>query len=433
MIYSSFEKKNYLVIKMSEEKIMNRWLVVIGAVLIQLALGAIYAWSVFTTPLVAAPYSWTKTQTQIVFSVGLATFALVMVAAGQKILPKLGTQKLAMLGGIVLGLGYLLAGLVDVSVASLVILVGFIGGAGIGLAYVVPIGVGMKWFPDKKGMITGLAVAGFGFGATIWVYLGKYLVAETSLKTTFIVFGVIFLVMVLVGGFFMVNPPEGYLPEGYTPPTVTIDGTKEDFSMEPSQMVKTPQYIMILLTFVFSAMSGLMTIGLAKLYPKEAMIANGIGVDEAEAAATLSIAVFYSLMNGIGRITWGTISDKLGVKKSIFLMCIIQGITMIAFTWMASTPATLYLGMSIIGFNFGGNFALFPGMTASIFGKEKVSANYGWVFLAYGIAGIVGPLMGGAFGDASLFSVAFILSGILTLGSAVIISLVKPIEQAKSE
>jgi len=202
-------------------------------VLIQLALGAIYAWSVFTPKLVEA--GWSKAQTQGVFSTGLFFFAIVMVIAG-RIMPKIGPRKLAISGGFVLGSGYLLAGLFGgTSFISLLIFIGMIGGAGIGLAYVVPIAVGMKWFPDKKGLITGLAVAGFGFGATLWVKLaGSWgdLIGLYGLSTTFTALGAIFMLMILLGGIWMVYPPEGWLPAGYSVP-VAADGSavgdKNDF------------------------------------------------------------------------------------------------------------------------------------------------------------------------------------------------------------
>ena len=160
---------------MSEEKLMNRWLVVVGAILIQLALGAIYAWSVFTKPITVpmaegGVYGFTASQAAWIFSAGLATFAIVMVLAG-RMQARIGPRPIALLGGIVLGLGYILGGFFGQSFAGQLISIGIIGGAGIGLAYVVPIAVGVKWFPDKKGMVTGLAVAGFGFGATLWVKL----------------------------------------------------------------------------------------------------------------------------------------------------------------------------------------------------------------------------------------------------------------------
>jgi len=407
----------------------RRWLVVVGAILIQLSLGAIYAWSVFTKPLVEA--GWTKTETQAVFAAGLAFFAILMVIAG-RLMPKWGPRKLAWTGATVLGLGYLLAGLFGgTSFWPVFFFVGVVGGSGIGLAYVVPIAVGMRWYPDKKGLITGLAVAGFGFGATLWVKLaGSWgnLLAPTSLglSGTFILYGIIFFAAVIIGGIWMVFPKEGWTPEGYTGTSTTgttkATGTNEFTSRE---MLRTPQYFMILLTFAFGASAGLMSIGLMKLFPMQALTATGLSTVEASAIAGTAMAIFFSLANGIGRIAWGAMSDKLGRKTSITLMLATQGIIVILFQWMAGTPTLLYLGATLIGFNFGGNFALFPTITADTFGAKHVGQNYGWVFLAYGVGGIVGPILGGKLGDMNNFPLAFTICGVSCLVAAAIISAVK--------
>ena len=417
---------------MSNGNIKNRWFVVIGAILIQLCLGAIYAWSVFTPKLVEA--NWTKAETQAVFAAGLALFAIVMVIAG-RLLPKWGPRKLAFSGGIVLGLGYLLAGLFGgTNFWSIFFFIGIIGGSGIGLAYVVPIAVGMRWFPDKKGLITGLAVAGFGFGAMLWVKLaGTWgnLIANLGLSTTFTIYGVVFFVTVMIGGIWMVFPPEGWKPEGWTPPEEAKDSkTIIVANLVSSQMLKTPQYYMILLTFAFGASAGLMSIGLMKLFPMQALTASGLSPAVASGIAGTAMAVFFSLANGFGRIAWGAMSDKLGRRNSIIIMMATQGIIVILFQWMAGTPALLYLGATLIGFNFGGNFALFPTITADTFGAKFIGQNYGWVFLAYGIGGIFGPILGGKLGDMGNFPLAFTICGILCLVAAGIISMVKPPKSA---
>jgi OFA family oxalate/formate antiporter-like MFS transporter len=413
---------------MSNGNIKNRWFVVLGAILIQLSLGAIYAWSVFTPKLVEA--DWTKAQTQAVFAAGLALFAIVMVIAG-RLLPKWGPRKLAFSGGIVLGLGYLLAGLFGgTNFWSIFFFIGIIGGSGIGLAYVVPIAVGMRWFPDKKGLITGLAVAGFGFGAMLWVKLaGAWgnLITNLGLSTTFTIYGIVFFVTVMIGGIWMVFPPEGWKPEGWNPPEDSKDSkTTKVKDLVSSQMLKTPQYYMILLTFAFGASAGLMSIGLMKLFPMQALTASGLSPAAASGIAGTAMAVFFSLANGFGRIAWGAMSDKLGRRTSIIIMMATQGVIVILFQWMAGTPALLYLGATLIGFNFGGNFALFPTITADTFGAKFIGQNYGWVFLAYGIGGIFGPILGGKLGDMGNFPLAFTICGILCLVAAGIISMVKP-------
>ncbi len=414
---------------MLNDKVMNRSLVVVGALLIQLALGAIYAWSVFTPSLTEA--GWSKAETQAVFAAGLAFFAVVMVVAG-RMMPTVGPRNLAIAGGVVLGVGYFLAGLIaPFNFWTLLICVGVIGGSGIGLAYVVPIAVGMRWFPDKKGMITGLAVAGFGFGAMLWVKLaGSWgnLIAGMGLGTTFIIYGVVFLLMVVIGGIWMVFPPEGWKPAGWKPPEVAAGAAPAagTVNFQSGEMLRTPQFYMIFVTFLFSASAGLMSIGLMKLFPLQALEANGLDTVAASATAGTAMAVFFSLANGLGRIGWGMISDRIGRKTSIIIMTAVQGVMMLLFPVMAGTPALLYLAATLIGFNFGGNFALFPTVTADTFGNKYIGQNYGWVFLAYGVGGIFGPILGGRLGDMGNFALAFTIVGVLCLVAAGVTSALKP-------
>ncbi len=426
---------------MAGEKTINRGLVVLGALVIQLCLGAIYAWSVFTPKLNAAVadggFGFTATQTQVVFSVGLVTFAVVMVLAGRW-QAKAGPRLVALTGGILLGLGYILAKFLGASFAGQVVCIGLIGGAGIGLAYVCPIAVGMKWFPDKKGMITGLAVAGFGFGALIWIKLAGswgHLIDSMGVLNVFGLYGIVFLIAVSLASLTMVNPPKGWLPAGYTPPAPGGNLKKgiSGHEMTPSQMLRTPQFYLLWIVFVFSGMAGLMTIGIIKLFGIDALEANGMTAVEASAIAGTAMAVFYSLANGIGRIVWGTLSDKLGRKMSIFIMTATQGVMMLLFYYMGGTPGLLFLGAAIIGFNFGGNFSLFPTATADFFGPMHVGQNYGWIFTAYGVGGVVGPIMAGVFrdhgaaaGDVGAWLPAFMISGALCLVAAVITIATKP-------
>jgi OFA family oxalate/formate antiporter-like MFS transporter len=406
------------------ERVGNRGFVVLGAVLIQLCLGAIYAWSVFTPALEDA--GWSKTQTQIVFSVGLAMFALVMVFAGRK-LPTWGPRTLAIAGGVTLGVGYGLAAIDGGTNFWIVLIgVGFIGGAGIGLAYVVPIAVGMRWFPDHKGMISGAAVAGFGFGALLWVQMADTwggLIDSYGLNGTFFIYGIAFAALVLVGSIWMVMPPEGWLPAGFTPPEVTGAGGDNFTSRE---MLKTPQFYLIFVTFAVSAGAGLMAIGLMKLWPVEALVDGGMLEAEADDIASLAMAVFFSLANGFGRLAWGSMSDRLGRKRSVVIMTASQAVFLLLFIPMAGNEFTLYLAAALIGFNFGGNFALFPALTADEYGDASVGQNYPWVFLAYGAGGIIFPILGGALGDLGNFPLAFIICAGACAVGAVATSLVYP-------
>ncbi|MEA2023105.1 MAG: MFS transporter, partial [Actinomycetota bacterium] len=192
------------------------------------------------------------------------------------------------------------------------------------------------------------------------------------------------------------------------------------------EMLRSPQFHLISLTFAVSAGAGLMAIGLMKLYPVEALTEAGVGDVQADAIAGTAMAVFFSLANGIGRIAWGTMSDKLGRKRSVVIMTASQAVFLLAFIPMAGGEYTLYLAAALIGFNFGGNFALFPALTADEFGDTAVGQNYPWVFLAYGAGGIIFPILGGALGDMGNFPLAFaICAGACAVG-AVATALVYP-------
>jgi OFA family oxalate/formate antiporter-like MFS transporter len=404
----------------SQEKIINRSFVVFGALLIQLCLGALYAWSVFTPYLKEVPFNFTNTQTQIIFSVSLAVFAVVMVLAGRW-QAKSGPRIVAFVGGIVFGSGYVLAGLFGRSFVGQIMFIGVIGGTGLGLTYVCPIAVGMKWFPDKKGLITGLAVAGFGFGALIWVKLaGSWggLLETIGILKVFLIYGIIFAASVIIGSIWMVNPPKGWKPAGWEP---SNSESKTGFAASsgdflPKAMLRCSQFYGLWVMFIFSSMAGLLTIGNIKLFGIESLKGSGLGVAEASAVAGTAMAVFYSIANGLGRIIWGSISDKTGRKAALVLICTLQGLIMLVFYWMGSSKYLLYLGAAVIGFNFGGNFSLFPTTTADLFGTKNVGRNYGWVFTAYGVGGIIGPIMAGAIRDIwQNWLAAFIISGLACL------------------
>jgi MFS family permease len=422
---------------------LNRWLVVVGAILIQLALGAIYAWSVFTARLTDATgaYAFSASETAWVFSSGLATFAIVMVLAG-RILPRVGPRTLSVIGGLLLGGGYVLGGLFGASFWVQLLCIGLISGAGIGLAYVVPISVCVKWFPDRKGLITGLAVAGFGFGATIWVKLaGSWfggLLNTTSVfglpgvQSVFVIYGIALTALVLLGSFVMVNPPEDFQPEGWTPTTSENGDHEGAVEFRARDMLRTPQFYMLWVAFMFAGIAGLMVIYCIKLFGIDALENQGI----ANAGAVTGTAMaWYAIFNGLGRIAWGSISDRIGRKTTIVVMSALQGVTMLATYHMFVTFGEVYgfiVVAALIGFNYGGSFALFPAITADYFGNKNVGSNYGWMFTAYGVAGLAGPLLAGYFKDAaqgasdpSVWMAPFIIAGIVCLLGSVIMLVIK--------
>lgn len=431
--------------------VSNRWFVVAGAIMIQLALGAIYAWSVFTKILTDPEgiYQFSATQTAWVFSAGLATFALVMVLAGRWQV-RYGPQVITLLGGLLLGLGYVLGGFFGSTFAAQLLFIGILGGAGIGMAYVTPIAVGVKWFPDKKGMITGLAVAGFGFGATIWVKLAgswfggllntTQVFGLPGVQSVFVIYGIVFAALVVLGSLVMVNPPEDYRPAGWHPERQGKDTSSGVVNYSSREMLRTPQFYALWSIFIFSALAGLMVIYCIKLFGIDALSNKGI----LEAGAITGTAMaWYAIFNGIGRIAWGTVSDRIGRKAAIIAMTTLQGLTMLAmyhvFIYFGLTTGFI-LASALVGFNFGGNFALFPAITADYFGNKRVGSNYGWVFTAYGIAGILGPQLAGLFKDSAqnnadpqVWMAPFIIAGVACLIGALIMVFTQPTRPPEPE
>lgn len=423
-----------------EAKIINRRLVVVGAILIQLALGAIYAWSAFTARLTdaAGVYAFTASETAWVFSAGLATFAIVMVLAG-RVLPRVGPRLLAIAGGLLLGTGYVFGGIFGETFWEQLIGIGIVGGAGIGLAYVVPISVCVKWFPDKKGLITGLAVAGFGFGATIWVKLAgswfggllntTHVFGLPGVQSVFVIYGMSLAILVLLGSTVMVNPPEGYQPAGWTPPTSENGNHEGAVNFGAREMLRTPQFYMLWFVFFSAGVAGLMVIYCIKLFGIDALEYRGVA---GAGAITGTAMAWYAIFNGLGRIVWGSFSDKIGRRAAIMLMAALQGVTMLTTYHVFINFGMVYgfvIAAALIGFNYGGSFALFPAITADYFGNRNVGSNYGWMFTAYGVAGLAGPLLAGYFKDAAhgasqpmVWMTPFIIAGAVCFLGAVIMA-----------
>lgn len=393
---------------------MNRWLVVVGALLIQVALGAVYIWSVFKGPLMKQ-FKWDAVSTNLTLSITLLTFAVGTVVFG-KLQDKIGPTKVATLGGILLVVGFLLASKTT-SVGWLYLTYGVLGGAGIGAGYVCPLATCVKWFPDKKGLISGLAVAGFGAGGLVFAPVAKNLIAQVGILNTFAYLGVILGACVIIGAQLLKNPPPGYKPAGWNPPApVAGKAAAEDFTT--GEMVKTPQFFLIWVSYLFGAAAGLMIIGNASPIAQ----AQGLSV-----AAATSAVMALSVFNSVGRILWGMVSDKLGRTKTLMVLFVICGITMLGLKMLTGT--SIIYGVCLIGLCFGGFLAVYPSLTADYFGTKNMGMNYGSVFMAYGIAGVGGPMLYDLMKSpvaGQLSATPLMISGILCFVSLVLMFLVKP-------
>ena len=238
----------------------------------------------------------------------------------------------------------------------------------------------------------------------------------------FLIFGIIFAVFVVVGAMLLSNPPAGWKPAGWNPP-VQADGSAKPKvkDLTQGQTVCTIQFWMIWLSFVFSAGCGLMVIKCLKNF---GVLEGGL-----TAAAAGSALGLLALFNGLGRVVWGAISHKLTAKGSVIIMCLLQGVMMFFLLGMGSKPGTLAIAACWIGFNFGGNFALFPLLTLENFGPKNLGANYGAVFTSYGVGGILGPVMAGRVWDTmGTFNTAFIIAGIACVIAAALAFVLKPVK-----
>jgi OFA family oxalate/formate antiporter-like MFS transporter len=382
---------------MAEGKVMNRWLVVVGALLIQVSLGAVYIYSVLKPGLKASFPTWSDTDLALPSQLVLACFALATIFAG-RIQDKIGPKLVATVGGVMLGAGLFIASRAD-SLPMFILGFSVIGGLGIGTAYVCPIATCVKWFPDKRGLITGLAVAGFGAGGLVFAPIAKSLIVTSGVMTTLFYLGMIFLVAVVIGAQLMVVPPAGFVPEGWTPPAPAGGGTapaKADYTWQ--EMLQTSQFWLMWVTYFAACTAGLMIImNTANIWQSVSLLELVKGMPtilKADYAGVLTKAtgavMIVSVLNALGRIVWGKVSDSLGRKNTLLIMFLYCGIIMILLNTLTSYPMFIF-GVASVGFCFGGYLALYPALTADFFGTKNVGVNYGWMFTAFGAGGLFGP------------------------------------------
>jgi MFS transporter, OFA family, oxalate/formate antiporter len=367
---------------MADEKLTNRWVMVVAALVMQLCLGVLYSWSVFRGPLIKQ-LSWTVKEAGYPYMASLFFFAVGMIFAGRW-QDKAGPKKVAIFGGILLAAGCFLSGIIGNTVGGMVFAYGILGGLGVGFAYVTPIATCIKWFPDMRGTITGLAVFGFGAGTLVFGPLINKLIASMGLNSTFFVVGAIMLVCVCGAGAMFKVPPAGYKPAGWNPPAPSgTTPTKLDWT--PNEMIGNAQFYVLWLIYFFGAAAGLMIIGQA--VPIGVEVAK---LDRAVAAAGLGTM---ALLNGLGRLVHGSISDKIGRKNTVILMFCEYLIAFLILLPNSDTFTKWLVGICIVGFAYGGYLAIMPSLTADYFGTKSLGHNYGYLFTAWGVAGVGGPFM----------------------------------------
>ncbi|MDD5677546.1 MAG: OFA family MFS transporter [Kiritimatiellae bacterium] len=378
--------------------IPNRWLIAVLGVLLQLCLGTVYAWSYFQKPLVET-YHWGSSPVAWVFSLAILFLSLA-AALGGALLPRIGPRRLAMLGGFCFGLGYLLAALA-LHIKSLPLMYlgyGVIGGTGLGLGYVTPVATVAKWFPDKKGLVSGMVVMGFGFGALLMAKVLAPVLMHLTDKNLVIVFGalgIIFLAITLPAASFLRNPPTDYIPPGYQPPKPET-GLKavEGHAISAAHAIVSWKFGLMWLVFFCNIVAGIMFIGFQSPMLQDILKAGNAGLTAAQLAASgATLIAISSIFNGVGRFFWGGLSDKLHRAATFRILLGTQIIAFELLLLMGNTISPWMFGLLVcyVLLCYGGGFGTMPSFVLDVFGWRLMPLVYGSILTAWGAGGIVGP------------------------------------------
>ncbi|MGH3661572.1 MAG: L-lactate MFS transporter [Micromonosporaceae bacterium] len=405
----------------------GRWLLAGAAVLLQLALGAVYAWSVFSKALQSedSAFALSGSQAALPFSVTIGMIFLGTFLGG-RIQDVRGPRVVALTGGVVYSFGILLASMAsDAGDLWLLILgYGVIAGFGLGLGYIVPIAMLQKWFPDKRGLITGIAVGGFGFGAVLTSPVAQQLVAANPEVPTraFLPLGIAYLVMVVVGGSQFRNPPEGYTVPGWEPkPGRVATGAAE---LTTGQALRTPQWYLLAAILCLNVTAG---IGLISVVAASATSVAGFS-----AAAAASLTGIMGLFNGGGRVFWGWISEHTGRMTAFLAMLALQGVCFLVLPH-ASSVALFAVLAAIIYLCYGGGFGAMPATAGDFFGLRHAGAIYGLMIVAWSLGGIIGPLMVAWLIDGDSYTTAFTTIGVMALVAMVLPLVTRPSQTQPAE
>jgi OFA family oxalate/formate antiporter-like MFS transporter len=419
-------------------KTTNRWWIAGMGTFLQLCLGTVYAWSFFQKPLMAT-FGWSNAQTTWTFSLAIAFLGL-SAAVGGVLLPKVGPRKLALTGGVLFGLGYLVAAVALHFKLLPLLYVGYgvVGGVGLGLCYVTPVATVARWFPDRKGLVTGMVVMGFGFGALLMSKLiAPLLIAWTrteispqgNLPLIFGLLGVVFLPLTLGAGYFLVPPPAGYVPAGWTPPESRTDTRTSETDGGRGL------FVAMWILFFCNICAGIALVGFQSPMIQDLYLAHDGNYQEGPALAALgaTLIAISSIFNGAGRFIWAGLSDRIGRVRT--------------FRWMLGSQVGVFLLMTQVSHPwvfggmvcyillcYGGGFGTMPAFVSDVFGPARMARVYGAILTAWSAGGIVAPLAVAALKDhlgkrASIWAFG-LAAGCLGIG--LIISLLMPDERHAS-
>jgi len=359
----------------------NRWFIAAAGIFLQVALGAVYAWSVFRVPL-SKQFGWSISEVTLTFTISIFVLGFAAFFGGLWLNRK-GPRIVALTGGVLYGLGVFLASFSDHKLWWLYLTYGVIGGIGLGFAYIVPVAVLVKWFPDRRGLITGIAVGGFGAGALVTAPVATHLIQTVGVLSTFAYLGIAFLLVTVICGYFMQNPPAGWKPAGWTP-TASQSAQRSGRDYTLGQALRTWQWWALWLLLFLNTSAGISVIS------QEAPLFQELAKVTAVAAA--SMVGIVSIGNAFGRVFWAWVSDSITRRATFAVMFVLQVVLFWAFPSITSA-ALLTVVSFLVLMCYGGGFGTMPAFAADYFGPSNVGPIYGLMLTAWGFASAFGPLL----------------------------------------
>jgi len=367
-------------------KIKNRWLMVVGAMAIHMSIGSVYAWSVYVNPIQSA-MNWTLTDVTITFSVAIFFLGLSAALMG-KFVERKGPRVAATLAAVLFGLGTVGSGFAIAMESKILLYLtyGVLGGAGLGIGYLSPVSMLVKWFPDRRGMATGLAIMGFGFASAISGPAIKILIDSVGVSSTFYILGAIYFVVMFTAAQYLANPPEGYMPERLSDAIASgKKKIKEDLvNITRNEAVKTARFYGLWIMLFINVTCGIAIISVASPLLQEV-----IGISALAAASAVGLM---GIFNGAGRIVWASVSDYL-TRPIVFIIFFVTQI--IAFYLLTTVTSVLLFTILVyyIMTCYGGAFASIPAYIGDIFGTKELAAIHGYILTAWALAGLAGPII----------------------------------------
>lgn len=391
---------------------MNRWCRVAGGVAMNLCLGSAYVYSVFLTPL-QREFGWSRSQLSVAFTLSIA-FIAAGVLIGGRWQDRRGPVAVSLSGAILFSAGIFLSRYTN-GLAWLYGCYGVLVGFSSGVGYTCPLSVGMKWFPERRGLVTGIMVMGYGAGGALIAPLAGYLIHRFGWRDTFAILGAGFLLVTVAGASLLRNPPEGWRPRGWSPPAAGYEASRAGGDFLPAEMVRTGVFFRMWLAYAFGTTAGLMVIG------HLAAFAQGAGFSARDAAISVGVL---SVGNGCGRIASGWMSDHFGRARTLALVMAATALLLLLVSGVV-TLSLLFPVVFFIGYCYGSQLAVFPSATADFFGMRNLGNNYGLLLTAWGVAGIIGPMAGGWIFDATRsYATAFRIAALLAVAACAVMATV---------